>query len=86
MPHGDWDSLSAAQNAALKALAACPNGSAVAGSVRPAVRISTWKSLQRFSLIRTPGHVEPEQDTVVTITFSGLESIGFPTGSPVGAP
>ena len=75
MPHGDWDQLSSAATAALRLLAAMPNGSCQAGAIS-GVRMATWRSLQRYSQIRTSDHEEPKENSIITITESGLESIG----------
>ncbi len=86
MPHGDWDDVSPAGKAALRALLAIPGGRSVAGLVKTGefnkshprwwkrFTVATWRSLARYSLIRSKDETIT-YDSEVWITQEGKDAI-----------
>jgi len=86
MPHGDWDDVSPAGKAALRALLARPGGRSIAGLVGTGeynkthprwwkrFPVATWRSLARYSLIRSKDETIT-YDSEVWITQEGKDAI-----------
>ena len=81
MPRGDWDDISSAQRAALRALNL--NDGCVAENIGMGVRVATLRALHRYGLVRTAGVSEIDENTVVYITEAGRASITETSEAPV---